>query len=170
MVASGWALTARAGMVPIGTQAMGPTIKELLAIAGGSDSDRRSRGSRASGGDGSGGDRWGKGRCGDGGVGAVVAGSEGGEFAETFTVGLCEMHREPGKSPIILVQVAPLFDSSGEDASALENEQRQSNDGGIGDRLVAGGHETLDFLDLGPEVFDPLVRIPLGRETGPIGL
>ena len=164
MVASGWALTARAGMVPIGTQAMGPTIKELLAIAGGSDSDRRSRGSRASGGDGSGGDRWGKGRCGDGGVGAVVAGcSEGGELAEPFTVGLGEMRREPGKSPFVLVQVAPLLDGSCKYARVLENEQRQTNDGGIGDRLVAGGCKTLDFLDLGPEVFDRLVRVPLGR-------
>ena len=109
------------------------------------------------------GDRWGKGRCGDGGVGAVVAGSEGGEFAETFTVGFGEMRRETGKSPVVLVQVAPLLDGSCKDVSALGNEQRQANDGGIRDRLVACGRETLDFLDLGPEVFDRLVRVPLGE-------
>ena len=54
LVAGGSALTGRAGMVPIGSQGMGLAIKELLAIAGCSDSDRHSRGnSKASGGPGS---------------------------------------------------------------------------------------------------------------------
>ena len=121
LVTVGWMLTGGASMGTISAQTMRPAVEKLLAVAGDSawwqgcwrrGNGRRSTGRRS--------DRdW----QGTSGVGAMIATSESGEFAESFFVGLGKVPLVAYHGPLVLVEITPLFNRTSEYASSLKDKK-----------------------------------------------
>jgi hypothetical protein len=99
----------------------------------------------------------------------VIAASECGELPEALLVGLGEVGLVAHESPLIFIQVAPLFDGTSEDPRFFEDKEGEANDCGIRDWFSGGGGRALDLFDLGPKVCDGVVGVPIGRKKCSIG-